>query len=121
MGSELHILTKWEDMVDYGYTALRHYPKSEKHALAQETRHAMWELGTMLERAHAIKNPHTRLKHLTHADYQLARLRIMLRAAHRLRFLSQRKYQNWSSINVELGKMIGGWIATTKRGAAANG
>lgn len=119
--TELQIITKWEDMVDYGYTALRQYPTSEKHALAQETKQSLWGLGTMLVRAHAIRNPRERLRHLMRADYELARLRILVRAGHRLRFLAPRRYHHWSGLNSELGKMLGGWIATARRGMAGNG
>lgn len=111
--TELQILTKWEDMIDYGYIALRQYPKSEKHALAQETRAAMWDLGTHLLRAQAIKSARARQTELTKADTALARLRVLLRAGARLKFLPIKKYRHWSSINVELGKMLGGWMAAT--------
>ena len=100
-------------MIDYGYVALRQYPKSERHALAQETRQAMWDLGTHLLRAQAINSPRARSTELVKADTALARLRVLLRAGARLRFLPTKKYRHWSSINVELGKMLGGWITAT--------
>ena len=37
MMEQLTVLTKWEDLAEYAYTALKGYPKSEKHALAART------------------------------------------------------------------------------------
>lgn len=38
MMEQLTVLTKWEDLAEYAYTALKGYPKSEKHALAARDR-----------------------------------------------------------------------------------
>lgn len=113
---EMKVIQKWEDMIDYGYTALRQYPKSEKFALAAETREAMWEIGTWLLKANNMRSKEARYKNIVHADHALARLKILTRAGHRLKFLPPRKYENWSAANVELGKLIGGWMTATKKG-----
>ncbi|MCF7948441.1 MAG: diversity-generating retroelement protein Avd [Spirochaetia bacterium] len=113
---EMRVIQKWEDMVDYGYIALKQYPKSEKFALAAETREAMWEIGTWLLRANAMRAKSARYKNIEKADHALARLRVLVRAGYRLRFLPPKKYEHWSGINVELGKLIGGWMSATNKG-----
>ena len=39
---DLKIRQKCEDMLVYGYTAIRQFPKTERHVLAQELRLTMW-------------------------------------------------------------------------------
>lgn len=41
---ELKIKRKCEDMIAYGYVALRQFPKMERHVLSQEIRLSMWTL-----------------------------------------------------------------------------
>lgn len=113
---EMKVIQKWEDMIDYGYTALRHYPKSEKYALAAETREAMWETGVWLIRANNLRNKDARYRNIEKADDALTRLKVLVRAGFRLKFLPHKKHEFWSAANVELGKMIGGWMTATKKG-----
>ena len=42
--NDLLIRQKCEEMIAYGYVALRQFPKFERHVLAAEMRHAMWEV-----------------------------------------------------------------------------
>lgn len=114
MSEPLKILQKWEDMVEYGYTALRHYPKSEKFALAAETRTVMWEIEANLLQANGLHSKQARSRKIQDADMALSRLKVMIRAGYRLKFLAPQKYKHWSWRTTELGKMIGGWIAATK-------
>jgi hypothetical protein len=41
---DLLIIQKIEDMMRYGYQAVAHFPKSERHVMSQEIRLAMWRL-----------------------------------------------------------------------------
>ena len=41
---ELRIRRKCEEMIEYGYVALRQFPKYERHVLAAEIRNSMWSL-----------------------------------------------------------------------------
>ena len=112
---EMMVIQKWEDMIDYGYTALRQYPKSEKYALAAETREAMWEIGTFLVQANAMRAKGLRYRNLENADHALAKLKILVRAGHRLSFLPHQKYKHWSGLNIEVGKLVGGWMSATSK------
>lgn len=42
--TDLLIRQKVEDMIDYGYVALRQFPKSERHVLSAEIRRCMWSI-----------------------------------------------------------------------------
>ena len=41
---DLKIRQKCEDMIAYGYVAVRQFPKTERHVLAQEIRVTMWAI-----------------------------------------------------------------------------
>ncbi len=41
---DLKIRQKVEEMIQYGYIAVRQFPKAERHVLSQELRQTMWRL-----------------------------------------------------------------------------
>ena len=43
--TDLLIRQKCEAMIEYGYVALRQFPKAERHVLAAEMRGCMWANG----------------------------------------------------------------------------
>lgn len=94
-------------MIQYGYTALREYPKSEKHTFAAETKKCMFELLELLIRANKRYYKKTTLQDI---DIELDKLRYLVRLGNGLGFLPFRKYENWSRKLTEIGKMLGGWI-----------
>ena len=47
-------------------------------------------------------------------DVEVAKLRAYLRLSHELGFLPMKKYEVWSGMAVEIGKMLGGWLKTIK-------
>jgi hypothetical protein len=42
--NDLKLAQKLEVMIQYGYVALRRFPKSERHVLSQEIRLSMWAM-----------------------------------------------------------------------------
>jgi len=109
---DLMILQKCYDMMHYGYTALRQYPKSEKHTLAAETKRSMYDLLKLIIRANKKYHKKTTLQDL---DIELENLRYLVRLGNGLEFLPFKKYENWSRMLNELGKMLGGWINADKK------
>ena len=107
MAEDLKILQKIFDMMEYGYTAMRQFPKSEKYALATDIKRSMDEvLGYCIE---AQKKYHKKTS-LSNMDVALLKLRAYIRLSYNLGFLPERKYALWSGMCVEIGKMLGGWI-----------
>lgn len=104
---DLKILQKTYDMIQYGYIALRQYPKSEKHTLAAETKRSMYELLKLIIRANRRYYKKTTLQDI---DIELDHLRYLIRLGHDLGFLPFKKYEIWSKRLDELGKMLGGWM-----------
>lgn len=110
--NDLMILQKTYDMIQYGYTALRQYPRSERHTLAAETKRCMYEVLQLIIRANKRYYKKTTLQDL---DIELDSLRYLVRLGNDLGFLPFRRYEIWSRKINEIGKMLGGWIKSTKR------
>lgn len=109
---EFLLLQKILDMMEYAYVALRQFPKSEKYALATDIKHCMnLILGYAIEaRKHYYKK--TTLQNM---DVEIAKLRVFIRLSYRLRFIDMQKYEIWSKMVDEIGKMLGGWLKTVKK------
>lgn len=106
----MKIAQKWEDMAIYLYTAMKQYPKSERHMLVADTTHAMWDIGTYITRANAVRSLSERRHLIEDADMELARLKVLVRMGMLLKFMDMKKYGVLSGQMVEIGKMLGGWL-----------
>ncbi len=104
-------MQKTYDMIEYGYTCLRQFPKSEKFTLAAEIKDTMIRLLKLMIRANKRYYKKTTLQDI---DVELATLRAYIRLAKDLKFLPIKKYENWSKMLSEIGKMLGGWIKSAK-------
>ena len=95
------------DMMEYGYQAIRNFPKSERFSLAQDIRSCMnRELRLVIE----VEKAYIKKSTLKDLDTTNAELQAYVRLAFNMRFISAHQYQVWSDKLVELGKMIGGWL-----------
>ena len=103
MAEELKIMQKVFDMMQYGYGALAQYPKSEKFALCTDIKRCM---DTMLERTIEAQKKYYKKTTLQDLDVEVAKLRAYLRLSHELGFLPMKKYEVWSGMAVEIGKML---------------
>ena len=104
---DLKILQKTFDMIEFAYPVLAQFPKSEKFALVADIKRCMDEFLGLLIEAQKKYYKKTTLQSL---DVTLAKLRAYVRLAHNLGFLPTKKYKAWTALNVEIGKMVGGWI-----------
>ena len=110
---DLKIRQKTEDMTEYGYIALRQFPRSEKHVLSQEIRRTMWALLRLIIVCNRRYYKKTTMRDL---DATLDLLRCQVRLSAKLGYLPFKKYEIWSKHLDEIGRMIGGWIASLKKG-----
>jgi hypothetical protein len=99
-------------MMGYGYQALMQYPKSEKFALVVDIKHCLHKI---LERAIEAQKKYYKKTTLQEMDVELAKLSAYLRLSKDFRFLPIKKYELWSGMVVEIGKMLGGWIKAVKQ------
>lgn len=99
-------------MTKYGYQALQQFPKSEKFALVIDIKRCMH---LILERAIEAQKKYYKKTTLQELDVEIMKLKAFLRLSQELGFLPFRKYEVWSKMVVEIGKMLGGWIKTIQR------
>lgn len=109
---DLKILQKCYDMIEYGYIALRQFPKSERHTLAAEIKRSMYDLLRLIIRANKRYFKKTTLQDI---DIEIDNLRYLIRLANALGFLPFKQFENWSRNLNEIGKMLGGWIKSAKQ------
>lgn len=109
---ELKILQKVFDMMGYGYQALSQFPKSEKFALVVDIKRCMH---LILERVIEANKKYYKKTTLQELDVEIMKLKAYLRLSYNLGFLPIKKYELWSSMVVEIGKMVGGWIKSTAK------
>ena len=108
---DLLIIQKIEDMMRYGYQAVTHFPKSERHVMSQEIRLAMWRLmrGAVL----CVKRYHKKTT-LCDMDADLDLLRLHIRMAKDLGILPFKKYEVWARNLDEIGRIVGSWLKKVK-------
>jgi four helix bundle protein len=99
-----------DDIIQYGYIAVKQFPKSEKFVLASRITDLMWEMAALINSATDAQYNSDKLKLMKQADMELRKLRIMVRNSMKLGFLPFQKYEYWSKLNDELGRMIGAWM-----------
>jgi len=104
---EMKVIQKTIDMIKYAYLALAQFPKSEKYAMVADIKRCLDQLLELEVEAQKKYYKKTTLQNL---DVTLAKIRVYTRLAHELGFLQTKKYELWTAMNVEIGKMIGGWI-----------
>lgn len=114
--SELEVCQKVEEMIEYAYCAVRHFPKSERHVTSQEIRATAWRLLRLVIICNKRYHKKTIMQEL---DAELELLRRQIRLAMRLGFLPFKQYAHWARLNDEIGRLIGGWLRaqrTTQQG-----
>lgn len=109
---ELLIVKKITEMMEYAYLALAQFPRSEKQAMVADIKRC---IDRLLERAIEANKKYFKKNTLQEMDVELAKLKKYIRLAYRLKFLPYKKYKNWTAMTKEIGRMLGGWIKSTKR------
>ena len=113
MNEDLRIRQHVESMIQYGYTAVRQFPKSERHVLSQEIRQTMWRLLRLVIICNRRYHKKTTMQDL---DAELDLLRSQIRLAQEMGFLPFRRYEQWAKQLSEIGRMVGGWQKSIQGG-----
>lgn len=95
------------DMMQYAYVALAQFPKSEKFAMVADIKRCM---DIILERAIEASKKYYKKTTLQELDVELEKLRYYIRLSHALGWLPDKKYEVWSGLVNEVGKMVGTWL-----------
>ena len=109
---ELKILQKSFDMMKYAHSALAQFPKSENFALVVDIKRCM---DLILERIIEGNKKYYKKTTLQELDVEINKLKAYVRLSYILGFLPTKKYEIWSDMVVELGKMVGGWIKSQQK------
>ncbi len=109
---DLKILEKAFEMTEYGYKVIQQFPKSEKFSLAVDIKRCMH---LILERIIEAQKKYYKKTTLQELDVEVMKLRAYVKLGYNLGFIPLKKYETWSAKNVEIGKMVGGWIKSVQK------
>lgn len=110
--AEMPIFTRTFDLLLWLVPVTDHFPRTYRHTVTQRLLDAAFDLRERLEEANYRRGA-ARLERLDRADEALQRLRIYLRLAARLRWLSRGQYQHVAEMLSEIGRLLGGWRKAT--------
>lgn len=112
--SQLIIYQKYVDTIEYSYNLLVKFPKSEKFTMVAQIKDSMLTAIKLILRANKVYNNHNaRLELLNAIDAEISIQKVFVRMSHKLRYISNNNYMEWSRRLDELGRLLGGWIKTT--------
>ncbi len=109
--NDLVIVQKAYDCYLYLHNALKTFPKSEKFVLSNDIKKTFFEMLAIFLTANKSQY---KKKFLYDADVQLEILRFRIRAAKDLQYLKLKQYEILSGQLNEIGKLLGGWIKSSK-------
>jgi len=107
MKAKLEIYQRHYDLILYMYPIVKRMPKSERHTLSQHIRNSLIDIAKLIVEANKRKN---KLSTLYQIDVELEKLRMLVRLAKDMKFISVRRYGIMAEKINEIGRMLGGWI-----------
>ena len=107
MVNNLAIFEKTYELILWLYPTVNKFPKSQRFVLGQCIENAVLEI---LEEIIAANQSRSKLFHLKKTSVELDKLRILMRLAKDLHFISVRQYEFAATKINETGKMLGGWM-----------
>lgn len=108
----LLILGKIEDMMLYAYPVLNAYTKYERFVLAADIKRCMDQA---MERTIEANKKYYKKTTLQELDVEIDKLRKYIRLSYKLKYIDYKKYKHWGELVNEIGRMLGGWMASTKK------
>lgn len=109
---EMPIFTRTFDLLSWLLPASHHFPRAHRHDFTRRLLDAAFDLRERLEEADLRQGP-SRVERLRQADEALARLRVYVRLASRLGWLSDGQYGHVAEMVAEIGRLLGGWQKAT--------
>lgn len=106
---EMVLFTRIFDLLSWLVPATEHFPRNVRHSFTQRLLDAAFDLTECVEEA-KLRSGKARRERLQKADEALAKLRLYLRLAVRWKWLSSGQYQHVAKMEVEIGKLLGGWL-----------
>jgi len=88
------------------------FPKNYRFSVAVQIEKALMDFLELITVANMRKD---KIPVLKQADEALARIRLLIRLSHEMRFINITAYEFGSKQVVELGRMLGGWLKNPTR------
>lgn len=117
--TELVIFTHTFDLLNWLFPQCERFPKTQRFVVTQRLQGAALDFQEALLDANA-RSGEARFQQLQAADAHLNKLRLYLRLAQQWGWLSGGQYEHVSRMVAGIGKLLGGWLRQTKRGADAS-
>ena len=113
LNNEVPILKKISDLYREFYQYLKTFPKKDQYMLG---RHCEESILIILELIlSAVRLPKKQKEKLLYeASSKLDVLKVLVRTAHELKILDNKKYLSCEEKILEIGRMLGGWIKSLK-------
>lgn len=109
---EMPIFTRTFDFLSWLLPATNHFPRAHRHTFTKRLLDAAFDLREHLEDAN-LRRGTQRMESLKLADESLAHVRMYLRLAVRWKWLSITQYEHVAAMEVEIGRLLGGWMKAT--------
>lgn len=111
------IFTRTFDFVTWLLSVTNHFPRSQRFVVTKRLLDAAFSFQELLVDANACRG-RARLEKLDLADAELDKVRLYLRLAFHWQWLTPGQYQHGAAGIAEIGRLLGGWKATTRQPAA---
>jgi hypothetical protein len=108
------IFTKTYDFLVWLLNHTKKFPKHERFRMARRLEDTAFEFYDLLIKA----TRHKRRKEaiLLEADITLEKLRLYIRLSNSCELTTTKQYQYVSKVLLEIGKLLGGWLKSLRRG-----
>jgi len=103
----LVIYQKMYDLILYSVPIINRFPQSQRFIIGQQIQNSMIDVSKLIVHANKSRN---KLPILFEIDLEIEKLRLLIRLAKDLKFMSIKKYENHAMMIDEIGKILGGWI-----------
>lgn len=111
-GNDLILYKKTEVLLNDVYTLLKGFPKSEKFALCQEIKQAFYALLRNILLANNVRS--RRRMYQEEADADIKLLLALFGIAKKQRYITTKKNFQIQNSMQEIGKILGGWMRSTR-------
>ena len=110
--TQMPIFSRTYDLLVWLLKATSHFPKMHRHDFTKRLLDAAFDLRERLEEAN-LRRAVARRDRLWLADEALAKVRLYIRLAAKMEWLSKGQYAHVVPMLSEIGKLLGGWIKAT--------
>ena len=107
------IIQKMSDFYKMIYETIKLFPKDEKFTIGEKIKNLVLKiLENLIEAEFSLK--YNKIKLLEKASVKLDLLKLLIRICYELKLINLKKYIQIEKSLQEIGRMLGGWIKSTK-------